>query len=66
MVCSIGELTGGSCGNRVKKKLGEETFESLQLFQIDELGADLSHRFHTTQQVCQNVICFVPQNSYLR
>ena len=55
MVCSIGELTGESCGNRVKRKLGEGTSASLQLFQIDELDGDLSHHFSTTQQVCQNV-----------
>ena len=56
MVCSIGKLTGGYCGNRVKRKLGEETFASLQLFKTDELDGDLSHYFSTTQQVCQNVI----------
>ena len=52
MVWSVGELTGGSCGNR---KLDEETSASLQLFQIDELDGDLSHYFSTTQQICQNV-----------
>ena len=55
MVCSIGELTGESCGNRVKRKLGEEISASLQLFEIDELDGDLSNYFSTTQQVCQNV-----------
>ena len=55
MVCSIGELTGESCRNRVKRKLGEETSASLQLFQIDDLDGDLSHHFSTTQQVCQNI-----------
>ena len=55
MVCSIGELTGESCGNRVKRKLGKETSASLQLFQIDELDGDLSNYFSTTQQVCENV-----------
>lgn len=66
MVCLIGKLTGGSCGNRVKRKLEEEMSGSLQLFQIDKLGADLSHPFRKTQQVCQNVTCFVPQSRYLR
>ena len=66
MVCLIGKLTGGSCGNRVKRKLEEEMSGSLQLFQIDKLGADLSHHFRKTQQVCQNVTCFVPQSRYLR
>ena len=42
MVYLIGKLTGGSCGNRVKRKPEEETSGSLQLFQIDKLGADLS------------------------
>ena len=42
MVCLIGKLTGGSYGNRVKRKLEEEMSGSLQLFQIDKLGADLS------------------------
>ena len=55
MVYSIGELSGGSCGNRVKRKLGEETSASLQLFQIDELDGDLLHHFSTIQQVCRNV-----------
>ena len=55
MACSIGELIGGSCGNRVKRKLEEETSAPLQLFQIDELDGDLSHHFSTTQQVRQNV-----------
>ena len=55
MVCSIGELTGGSCRNRVKRKLDEETSASLQLFQIDELDGDLPHYFSTTQQICQNI-----------
>ena len=35
MVCSIGELTSGSCGNRVKRKLDEKISASLQLFQIE-------------------------------
>ena len=47
MVCSVGELTGGSCGNRVKRKLGKEASASLQLFQIDELDGDLLHHFST-------------------
>ena len=55
MVCSIGELTGGSCRNRVKRELGEEAPAWLQLFQIDELDGNLSHNFSTTEQVCQNV-----------
>ena len=40
MVCSIGELNGGSWRNRVKRKLGEEASASLQLFQIDVLDGD--------------------------
>ena len=52
MACSIGELTGGSSENRVKRKLGKEASASLQLFQIDELVGDLLHQFSTNQQAC--------------
>lgn len=55
MGCLIGKLTGGPCGNRIKKKLDEDIFASLQLFQINHLEGDLSQHFSTTEQVCQNV-----------
>ena len=41
MVCSTGKLTGGYCGNSVKRKLGEEASALFQLFQIDSLDGDI-------------------------
>ena len=49
----VGELTGGSSGNRVKRKLDGDNFASLQLFKFNH--CDLSHHFSTTQQVCQKL-----------
>lgn len=48
MGCLIGKLTGGPCGNRIKKKLDEDIFASLRLFQINHLEGDLSQHFSTT------------------
>ena len=54
MSYTIGEITAGTCGNRMKRKLDEES-TLLQLFQLDQLDDDLLHLFSTTQPVCQNV-----------
>ena len=55
MACLIGEVTGGSCASRIKRKLDGETSASFQSFEIDELDGDLSHHFSTTQEVFQNI-----------
>ena len=47
MSCTIGEVTAGTCGNRMKRKLDEES-TLLQLFQLDQLDDDLLHLFSNT------------------
>ena len=53
--CTIGELFGEHCGNKVKRKLDNEDSECLQLTQLDELDNDISNYFNTTQKSCVNV-----------